>query len=262
MTDLIDTHCHFNFEDYNQDRDQVWADSQSVGVKRLIIPAVDIQTAHQGIALAEKYAGITCAVGIHPNSTADFDEDVLPAIRELASHPKVVAIGEIGLDYYWDKSPKSQQFRAFKAQLALARDLELPVIIHNREASEDTMTILEAWANDLPDSLKNRAGVLHSFSGDVGIAKRALACGFYLGFTGPITYKNADEMRRVASMTPLDRILVETDAPFLTPIPHRGKRNTPAYIPLIVDRLASLHNITTDDMGRYTTENAVRLFNL
>lgn len=260
--DLIDTHCHFNFEDYNQDRDQVWADSHAVGVRRMIIPAVDIQTAHEAIALAEKYEGIYVAVGIHPNSTAEFDEDVIPAIRELASHPKVISIGEIGLDYYWDKSPKSQQFRAFEAQLALARELELPVIIHNREASEDTLTILEKWAKDLPDSLKARPGVLHSFSGDVMIAKRALDIGFYLGFTGPITYKNADDMRRVAAITPLNRILVETDAPFLTPIPHRGKRNTPAYIPIMVDRLASLHNIPTEEMGRYTTENAVTLFKL
>lgn len=260
--DLIDTHCHFNFEDYNQDRDQVWAESQSVGVRRLIIPAVDIQTSHEAIALADKYEGIYVAVGIHPNSTAEFDEDLIPAIRELASHRKVVAIGEIGLDYYWDKSPKSQQFRAFEAQLALARELELPAIIHNREASDDTLAILEKWATDLPDSLKSRPGVLHSFSGDVSIAKRALASGFYLGFTGPITYKNADEMRRVATSTPINRILVETDAPFLTPIPHRGKRNTPAYIPIIVDRLASLHNISTTEMGRYTTENAVNLFQL
>ncbi|MCL4254354.1 MAG: TatD family hydrolase [Anaerolineae bacterium] len=260
--DLIDTHCHFNFEDYNADRDQVWADSHAVGVRRMIIPAVDIQTAHEAIALAEKYEGIYVAVGIHPNSTAEFDEDVIPAIRELAPHPKVISIGEIGLDYYRYKSPKSQQFRAFEAQLALARELELPVIIHNREASEDTLTILEKWAKDLPDTLQNRAGVLHSFSGDVTIAKRALDIGFYLGFTGPITYKNADDMRRVAIITPLNRILVETDAPFLTPIPHRGKRNTPAYIPIMVDRLASLHNIPTEEMGRYTTENAVNLFKL
>lgn len=260
--DLIDTHCHFNFEDYDQDRDQVWADSHAAGVRRIIIPAVDIQTSHEAIALAEKYEGIYVAVGIHPNSTAEFDEDVIPAIRELASHPKVVSIGEIGLDYYWDKSPKSQQFRAFEAQLALARELELPVIIHNREASDDTLTILEKWAQELPDTLKARPGVLHSFSGDVAIAKRALDIGFYLGFTGPITYKNADEMRRVAATTPLNRILVETDAPFLTPIPHRGKRNAPAYIPIMVDRLASLHYILTEEMGRYTTENAVTLFKL
>jgi TatD DNase family protein len=260
--DLIDTHCHFNFDDYDQDRDQVWADSHAVGVRRLIIPAVDSQTSQEGIALAEKYDGIYATVGIHPNSTANFHEDMIPKFRAMASHPKVISIGEIGLDYHWDKSPKAQQFRAFEAQLALARELELPVIIHNREADEDTLTILEKWAQDLPESLKNRAGVLHSFSGDVDLAQRALAIGFYLGFTGPITYKNADMMRRVASSTPLDRILVETDAPFLTPIPHRGKRNSPAYIPIMVDRLASLHNIQTEEMGRYTTENAIKLFNL
>ena len=262
LMDLIDTHCHLNFGDYDQDRDQIWADSQAVGVNRLIIPAVDAHTSQEGIALAEKYEGIYAAVGIHPNSTANFDESQIDTFRIMASHPKVISIGEIGLDYHWDKSPKAQQFRAFEAQLALAKELELPVIIHNREADEDVLMILEKWAKDLPESLKNRAGVLHSFSGDEVLAKRALAIGFYLGFTGPITYKNADMMRRVASSTPLNRILVETDAPFLTPIPHRGKRNSPVYIPIMVDRLASLHNIPTEEMGRYTTENAVQLFKL
>src|SRR5690606_27623846 len=140
--------------------------------------------------------------------------------------------------------------------------LELPVIIHNREASEDVLAVLESWAGNLPDALKERPGVLHSVSAPLEIAERALAIGFYLGFTGPITYKNADETRRIARITPLERLLVETDGPFLTPVPHRGKRNEPAYIPYMVDSLASLKQMPTDEMARITTENAVRLFRL
>ena len=166
------------------------------------------------------------------------------------------------MDYHWDKSPKDVQAQAFRAQLDLAAALELPVIIHNREASEDVMPILEDWARTLPEALKARPGVLHSFSAPQETAERALAIGFYLGFTGPITFKNADNLRRVAAQVPLDRILVETDGPFLTPAPHRGERNEPAYIPHIVERLAGLHNLSVDEMGTRTTENAQRLFQI
>ena len=204
----------------------------------------------------KQYEGVYAAVGVHPNSTADFDAATLDAVRELAAADKVFSIGEIGLDYHWDKSPKDVQARAFRAQLDLAAELELPVIIHNREASEDVLPILEDWARTLPDALKDRPGVLHSFSAPQEAADRALAIGFYLGFTGPVTFKNADNLRRVAATVPLDRIVVETDGPFLTPAPHRGKRNESAYIPHIVERLAGLHNISVEAMGTHTTENA------
>ncbi|MEL7236877.1 MAG: TatD family hydrolase, partial [Chloroflexota bacterium] len=187
---------------------------------------------------------------------------ILDEIRGLAAAEKVVSIGEIGLDYYWDKSPKEKQAAAFRAQLELAAELELPVIIHNREASEDVIPILEEWAKTLPDSLRERPGVLHSFSAPQKTAERAIAAGFYLGFTGPITFKKAEDLRHIAAQVPVGRILVETDGPFLTPHPHRGKRNEPGYIPLMVDRLAALHQMSVEDMGRITTENAVRLFNL
>jgi TatD DNase family protein len=180
----------------------------------------------------------------------------------LAKELQIVAIGEIGLDYHWDKSPKEQQFGAFEKQLELAARLELPVVIHNREASEDVITILEHWVGDLPASLQERPGVLHSFSAPAEVAERALAAGFYLGFTGPITYKNADSLRHIAARVPLNRLLVETDGPFLTPVPHRGKRNEPAYIPFMVERLASLQQVSVEQMAAATTENAVRLFKL
>lgn len=259
---LIDTHCHINFDSYDEDRDAVIARAAEAGVKQIINPAVDLETSRAAVELAAQYPGVYAAVGVHPNSSADFDEAWIGEITALAAQKKVVAIGEIGLDYHWDKSPKEKQFQAFEAQLAEAARLELPVIIHNREASDDVIAILEGWTQDLPPSLQDRPGVLHSFSAPPEIAERAIEIGFYLGFTGPITYKNADQLRRIAARIPLDRILVETDGPFLTPIPHRGKRNEPMYIPLIVERLAALRNISVEAMGAATTENAIRLFRL
>ncbi|PJF40486.1 MAG: hydrolase TatD [Phototrophicales bacterium] len=262
LVTLIDTHCHINFDSYDNDRSAVIERAAQAGVTRIINPAVDLESTQQGIALAQEYEGIFAAVGIHPNSTANFIEDVIAEMEALASETKIVAIGEIGLDYYWDKSPKTKQFEAFEAQLALAARLELPVIIHNREASDDVMQILEQWARDLPETLKPRPGVLHSFSAPQAIAERALAAGFYLGFTGPLTFKKADDLRRIAANTPLDRILLETDGPFLTPAPHRGKRNEPAYIPYIADRLAAVKQTTLEAVTTATTQNAETLFNL
>jgi TatD DNase family protein len=259
---MIDTHCHLNFDSYDADRDQVIQRALESGVTHVINPGIDLPTSRAGIELSQRYSGVFAAVGLHPNSSAAFTQAEIADYRTLAAEPKVVAIGEIGLDYYRDRSPKAQQFAAFEAQLALAAELELPVIIHNREASEDVLAVLESWAGNLPDALKERPGVLHSVSAPLEIAERALAIGFYLGFTGPITYKNADETRRIARITPLERLLVETDGPFLTPVPHRGKRNEPAYIPYMVDSLASLKQMPTDEMARITTENAVRLFRL
>ncbi|MGB7338149.1 MAG: TatD family hydrolase [Phototrophicaceae bacterium] len=260
---FIDTHCHLNFDSFDANRDEIIQQASAVGVTRLIIPAVDLESSQQALDLSSQHEGIFAAVGVHPNSTADFNEQTRQQVRQLSFKDHVVAIGEIGLDYYWDKSPKSTQKVAFEAQLNLAKERELPVIIHNREAHEDIMAILEDWAQDLPPSLMNRAGVLHSFSAPAEIADRALAIGFYLGFTGPITFKNADDLRRVALTVPLDRILLETDAPFLTPHPHRGKRpNKPQYIPFIADRLAALHHLNIEEIAQHTTQNALRLFNL
>lgn len=259
---MIDTHCHINFGSYDDDRDAVIARAAEAGVDRIINPAVDLETSRAVLALCDRYPGLYAAVGIHPNDTADFTTTTLDTIAELASHPKAVAVGEIGLDYYWDKNPKAKQFEAFEAQLALAERFDLPVIIHNRDASEDVIRILESWVSSLPETLKARPGVLHSFSGSMAIAERALAAGFYLGFTGPITFKKADETRAIAARVPASRLLVETDGPFLTPTPYRGKRNEPAYIPYIVERLATLHLMDTDEMARITTENAERLFKL
>ena len=262
MIDLVDTHCHLNFQSYDEDRDAVIKKAATAGVRRIIIPAVDIETSNEAVQLADQYSGIYTAVGIHPNSSADFTDTVINTIKMMTKSAKVVAVGEIGLDYYRERSPKHIQRRAFEAQLALAAQLEIPVIVHNREADNDTLAILETWVNGLPDSLKNRPGVLHSFSASQETADHALALGFYLGFTGPITFKNADGLRRVAASVPLDHILVETDGPFLTPVPYRGKRNEPAFVPHIVARLATLHKVSIEAAAQTTTENATHLFKL
>jgi TatD DNase family protein len=261
---VIDTHSHVNFDAFDADRDAIIARAAAAGVTRIINPGVDQGSSRAALDLAARYDGIFAAVGVHPNDTAHFGDADLDWIEAFAGEPKVVAIGEIGLDYHWDESPKDAQFRAFEAQLALAARLELPVIIHNRDAHEDVIAILEAWVNGLSASspLRERPGVLHSFSAPRAIADRALAAGFYLGFTGPITFKNADDLRRIATAVPLDRLLVETDAPFLAPTPYRGKRNEPAYIPIMVERLASLRQISTVQMAAATTANAERLFKL
>jgi len=260
--ELIDTHCHLNFHKYNDDRDDVLQRAKEAGVNRVIIPAIDLESCQEAIALSEQYDGIYVAVGLHPNSTLGFEETLLNQVREWASHEKVISIGEIGLDYHWDKSPKDVQRKAFEQQLALASELELPVIIHNREASDDVLDVLESWVTTLPDSLKDRPGVLHSFSAPPEIAERALEIGFYLGFTGPITFKKADDLRDIVKTVPLNRILVETDGPFLTPEPYRGKRNEPAYVQYMTEKLAELHNISYEKMAQQTTANAETLFKI
>ncbi|MCS6834623.1 MAG: TatD family hydrolase [Anaerolineae bacterium] len=259
---MVDTHCHLNFDAYDQDLTQVLDEARHQQVTRFLIPAVDLETSRSGLRLAEQHTGVSAAIGVHPNSTATFGESLLNELRALSAHPCVVGIGEIGLDYYWDKSPKQAQWAAFEAQLRLAAELALPVIIHNRDAHEDTIAILERWVVDLPPALRGHAGVMHSFSAPTPIAERALACGFFIGFSGPITFKKADELRRVAASVPPERLLVETDAPYLTPEPRRGQRNSPAYIPHIVERLASVHRLDDDEMARQTTLNAERLFRL
>ncbi|MCY4063791.1 MAG: TatD family hydrolase [Chloroflexi bacterium] len=276
--ELVDSHCHLNFSRYDHDRAEVLRRAFQGGVKRIIIPAIDLESCRQALELSWSETGIYAAVGIHPNWSGDFDESDLDVLRVLAGDSKVVAVGEIGLDYYWDKSPKPRQWRAFESQLALASQLELPVIIHSREgrvdtvpparvdtaqsASDDLMAILANWAPTVPAKLRGRLGVLHSFSASGAIAQRALELGFYLGFTGPVTFKKADALRDVARRIPIDRLLIETDGPFLAPQQRRGKRNEPAYVRFVNAKLAELHCVPPEEMARHTTHNAERLFAL
>ena len=260
--ELVDTHCHLDFRSYESDRADVLRRARGAGVKRIIIPAIDLAGSRQALDFAAKDRDIFAAVGIHPNSSGGFADSALDQLRKFACNAKVVAIGETGLDYHWDKSPKPMQWRAFEAQLALASELELPVIVHNREASDDVMSMLENWAPGAPERRHGRLGVLHSFSASRDIADRALALGFYLGFTGPITFKRADELRDIAQEVPIGRILIETDGPFLAPQQRRGKRNEPAYLRYINQKLAELHRLTPEEMARQTTRNAEELFRL
>jgi TatD DNase family protein len=255
---LIDTHCHLDFDQFNDDRAATIERAREAGVTRMIIPAVDLHNCHDVIRVAEQFAGVYCAVGVHPNATAGWESRDLDELRGFAAHPKVVSIGEIGLDYHWDKSPKAQQQKAFIEQMILADELDLPIIIHNREASDDVISLM--WASPLVD--KWNAGVMHSFSATPLIARKALNLGFHLGFTGPLTFKKAQALRDISAEIPLDRILLETDAPFLTPEPKRGKRNEPCYVPHIAAKLADVRGISVEEVAAATTANAVRLFNL
>jgi TatD DNase family protein len=261
--ELFDTHCHIDFHQYDADRAKVLQRARDAGVARIVIPAVDEESIRRARRLVRDEEIIWMAVGIHPNSTAQWSGHEIRNLREWASEERVVAIGEIGLDYHWDKSPPQTQKRAFEDQLTLAAQLELPVIIHNRDASDDVLTILESWAATLPNSLKTRPGVLHSFSAPQAIAERALAIGFYLGFTGPITYKNADGLRRIAATVPDDKIVIETDGPYLTPHPHgRRDRNEPAYVALVAERIAALRGISDEGFAAQASANGARLFGL
>lgn len=255
---LVDTHCHLDFESFQADRDAVVARARAAGVAAIIIPALDLSNLDAVLTLAEQYKDIYAAVGIHPNSTATWDERWLADLRDKARHPKVVAVGEIGLDYYWDKSPRATQHEAFTRQLALAAELDLPVIVHNRDATEDVLSLLAQSAL----VGKERAGVLHSFSADWAAAETALHLGFHIGITGPITFKKADELRRIALRAPLERILIETDAPFLTPQPYRGQRNEPAYVQHVAEGVAGVRSLPVAEVARQTSLNAVALFRL
>ncbi len=264
MTDggpvLIDTHCHLDFESFQDDVDAVVARAAVAGVTTIVVPALDLANAPAVLALAERFPGVYAAIGVHPNSAAGWRDTWIDDLRALAEHEKVVAIGEIGLDYYWDKTPPATQHRALAAQLDLAGELGLPVIIHNRDASADVLALLATAQRRWPGASSAPPGVLHSFSADDETADAALELGYTLGFTGPLTFKKADDLRAIAARVPLERIVVETDAPFLSPEPHRGRRNEPAYVRLVAERLAGVRGQPYDAIARATTANAHRLF--
>jgi TatD DNase family protein len=253
---LVDTHCHLDFDRYDDDLDEVIERAVAADVRKIIVPAVDLRDIPQVLALADKYQYVYTAVGVHPNSTAALPDDWLDQLRDYAEHPKVIAIGEIGLDYYWDTVQPAIQQEAFAAQLELAFDLALPVIIHNRDASDHVLRMLK----DSSLVEIEKPGVLHSFMSDWDTAVDAVEMGYFLGFTGPITYKKNDALREIAREMPLDRLLIETDGPFLAPQVRRGKRNEPAYVKYICDYIADLRGIPPTTMANVTTENAACLF--
>ena len=260
---LADTHCHLDFYAFDDDRQEVLARSWQAGVERILDPGIHLVSSQKAVQLAEEHNQVYAAVGVHPNDAQSWEQDSLTRLKDLAGHPKVVAIGEIGLDYYRDRAPRDLQRRILLEQLDLAAELNLPVVIHNRQASADVMAILAEWQAQLAASgsgLAEQPGVLHSYSDNEEIALRAIAHHFLIGFTGPVTFRNAPELQRVAAALPLDHLLVETDAPFLSPQPHRGRRNEPSFVRLIAEKIAELHHVELDTVARLTAANAARLF--
>ena len=251
---LIDTHCHLEMDDFNPDREEVIKRAKDSGIEAIITIGSDLEGNIGGLKLSEKYDFIYSSVGFHPHDAKDFTEDIFDQIKAWAEKEKVIAIGEIGLDYHYDNSPREIQKHVFKRQLQYAKEINLPVIIHSREAKKDTLDIIR-------ESGVNK-GVLHCFSGDMEMAEKAMAMGFYISIAGPVTFKNARRLRDIAKAIPDDYLLIETDAPYLTPEPFRGRRNEPSYIVHTAMAIAELRGITLEDMARITTINAKRLFKI
>ncbi len=261
---LADTHCHLNLSEFDPDRLQVIERALEAGIDRILIPGIDVETSRSAIQYAQQFPGVFAAIGVHPNRAATWSEDTLSLLRKLAREAKVVAIGEIGLDYYRDFTPRDVQRSVFIRQVGLASELDLPVIVHNRQASQDICNILLEWVEDLTmrgSSLAKHPGVLHSFSGSVEMATTMATRQFKLGITGPVTYRNAQEMQAVVAAIPLESLLIETDAPYLTPVPYRGKRNEPANVRIVAEKIAELKTLSIEMVANITSGSAERLFN-
>lgn len=256
---FIDSHCHIDGPEYDADREEVIARAVAAGVATML--NVGTGDPHSGsferaVALAQQYEQVYAAIGVHPHDAKLFDEAAEHRLIDLAKQSrKVIAWGEIGLDYHYDHSPRDVQAKAFRRQLRIARELKLPVVIHSREASLHTIEII---GDELAGY--DRAGVLHCFGGDLQMARGAIDLGFYISFAGNLTFKKADDLREIARQLPLERMFVETDCPYLTPVPYRGKRNEPARVVETGKCLAELHGIDANEVGRITSENFCRLF--
>jgi len=252
---LIDTHCHLEMEAFDQDRAEVIQRALEANVGYLINAGSTEQANRLGLKLAGEYENVYCSVGIHPHEATTLDNRVLKELKRSARADKVVAIGEIGLDYHYLHSPRGVQVDAFKKQIALAKDLGLPIIVHSREAKKDTLFILQ-------DQIIDTQGVLHCFSGDIDMAQKAMEMGFYISIAGPVTFKNASKLADVARFIPDEFLLLETDAPYLTPIPFRGKRNEPSFMVHTAKFIADLRGISLSDLARITSVNARKLFKI
>jgi TatD DNase family protein len=258
---FIDSHAHIDGEEYDADRALVVERAREAGVRAIL--NVGTGDPHSGsleraVAVAEQFENIYAAVGVHPHDARLFDEKAAARLNGIVHEsPRVIAWGEIGLDYHYDHSPRETQRRVFREQLQMARALSLPVIIHSREADEDTVSILRAEWSDAP-----RGGIMHCFGGTLAMARSVLELGFMISFAGNVTFKKAENLREVARSVPADRLLIETDCPYLAPVPFRGRRNEPAHVREVARCLAELHGTDTEEMGRITTENFSRFFKL
>ncbi|WP_338091145.1 TatD family hydrolase [Pelotomaculum isophthalicicum] len=253
---LFDTHAHLDFEDFDADRDEMIERARDAGVVNIINVGFELDSSRKALQMSEKYDLVYAAVGVHPHVAGETTSDYLEQLEKLAIHPKVVALGEMGLDYFRNLSPVPEQKKVFRGQLSLAKRLDLPVIIHDREAHGDTMDILR---NDGPFPA---GGVIHCYSGSWEMAKECIAMGFYISIAGPVTFPKSARLKDVAARVPLDRLVVETDAPYLTPVPNRGKRNEPANVRHTLTEIAALRKVAADELAKICTDNGRKLFRL
>ena len=253
--ELIDSHCHLDFPEFAPELDAVVARARAAGVGRMLTICTRLSKFDQVLAVAERFDRMFCSVGVHPHEAANEAGVALPRILELAQHPKVVGIGEAGLDYYYDKSPREKQQEVFALHIEAARQSGLPIIVHSRDADEDTVRLLRDGA-----AKGNLRGVIHCFTSTQYLADAALEMGFYISLSGIVTFKNAEALRQVAKTVPLDRLLVETDAPYLAPMPMRGKRNEPSFVTHTAAYVAGMFGLGPDDLAQRTTRNFERLF--
>lgn len=253
---LFDTHVHLNADQFMYDRDEVIERAKEAGVTEMVVVGFDRKTIPLAIEIAEEYPFIYAAVGWHPVDAIDMTDEDLAWIEELASHEKVVALGEMGLDYHWDKSPHDVQQEVFRKQIRLAKKLKMPIIIHNREATEDIIKILKE------EDAAEVGGIMHCFNDQASYAHECLDLNFHISLGGPVTFKNATDPKIVAEQVPLDKLLIETDCPFLAPHPNRGKRNEPAYVKLVAEKIAEIKEMSLEEIGEATRTNAKRLFGI
>jgi TatD DNase family protein len=253
---LFDTHAHLNADQYLEDLYEVMERAKEAGVSNIVVVGFDTITINRAMELAKAHDNIYACVGWHPVDAIDMTDDDLKWIEELASHPKVVAIGEMGLDYHWDKSPHDIQKEVFRKQIRLAKKVKLPIVIHNRDATADIVKILRE------EEAAEVGGIMHCFSGSVEIAKECLDMNFYISLGGPVTFKNAKKPKEVALEIPLDKLLIETDCPYLTPHPYRGQRNEPSYVKLVAEQIAEIRGVTFEEIARVTSDNAKKLFGI
>jgi len=252
---LVDSHCHLDFPDLAGDLDAVVARAEAAGIGRMVTISTRVRRHDALLAIAERFAAVYCSVGTHPHHAAEERDVTLAELRDRAARPKVVAIGEAGLDYFYDRSPRDVQERVFRTHIAAARESGLPLVIHTRDADADMARILEDETGK-----QSFVAVLHCFSAGRDLAERAIALGHYISFTGILTYKKSDELRSIAASLPADRIMVETDAPYLAPQSRRGKRNEPAFVVETAQMLAETRGVSFEAIARETTENFFRLF--
>lgn len=250
---MIDSHCHIYGPKYEDDRDQVIARAQAAGVRQILVVGCDVKDSRMALDFAKSTAGVFAAVGIHPHHADQFDEHSLSELRALTTGDEVVALGEMGLDFYYDNSPRPEQQRAFEQQLILARELGMPVVIHTRDAEDETAQVL---AQHPPET----GGHVHCFTGSMGFASDLLDLGLHIGFTGIITFPRSEALREVVRMVPLERILIETDSPFLAPVPHRGRRNEPAYVVQVAEKIAELKQCSVEEVSEATDRNFAQLY--